>query len=204
MEDSCWLAGTKDLSEDDVQVLLTKIRHLKASEINSSAPTDNKLRFKMFGILHFILYRMFPMACVVFYLYQRVSILYEGGTCLISQPALPEFAVAISDCDVCRNMNGSLEIKNISTLEFMRKHAFSSRPLLMKGAALDWPAVELFTFEYFRQLYTQNPESLEKDVNEGQFFAYSSGIKDIGELIEVLGENPATTHRAKRKWYIGW
>ena len=155
------------------------------------------------SIIHFLLYRLLPLASIslysCFYLYQRFYALYNGETCLISQFTVPEFAVKIKDCSVCSNVRGSTVIDDIIPMEFMKKHAYSIVPSLMKEAASDWPAINVVTVDYFKELYNNNPTSLDYDVNGGQFFAYSSGINDIGELMKLNGDNSEHS-----KWYIGW
>ncbi len=167
--------------------------------------TMSRNQFHPCLIVHFLLYRLLPVASLslysLFYLYQRFSALYSGETCFIDQPTVPEFAVKIKDCSVCSNVSENTVIEKISPMEFMVKHAYSFVPLIMKGAALDWPAMNVLTVDYFKDLYNNNPNSLENDVNEGQFFAYSSGIMDINELMTVLNEKDSSKHP---KWYIGW
>ena len=147
-----------------------------------------------------MLYRLVPVACVAVYIFGTFSSLYNGQPCLFSQHAIPEFAMKLGDCECCKNVGESLLIEDISPEEFMSKYAYSTKPLLMKGAASNWPAMDVFTFKYFQELYSKNPKSLENDATKGQFFAYSSGMEDINELMRKLDDDQSY----QSKWYIGW
>ena len=73
--------------------------------------------------------------------------------------------------------------------------------MVIEGAADDWSAMNVFSYDYFKDLYLRTPGSLDDDNIKGQFFSYSSNIMDLKELFNLPVE------RAEMKierWYIGW
>ena len=85
--------------------------------------------------------------------------------------------------------------------DFVRKYVYTGVPIIVTDATNGWKARKLFTYSYFRELYADNPKSLEEDTKEGQFFAYRSDLNDLYDLFTLSDERAAL--RGK-KWYIGW
>jgi len=61
--------------------------------------------------------------------------------------------------------------------------------------------MEVFSYNYFKDLYQQSPEAIDSDTEKGQFFSYSSNIRNLKELFELSSEGVSM---ATEKWYIGW
>lgn len=152
-------------------------------------------------LLVWIAYRLVPYSlCLATLLYPLYHV-YTLNPCLAPQ-ILPvaEFAMPVVDCSICKGLTHAPEINasNVTVLQFMENYAYSSHPVLIKGAALSWPALDIFSYDYFRQLYLQQPEAVQQDKKNGQFFAYSSGIHNLEEFLDLSSD--AVTSR----WYIGW
>ena len=105
------------------------------------------------------------------------------------------------DCNFCEGLTGAPRQTNLSQYEFVHKYAYTSRPILVVGAASDWPAMDVFSYDYFKSLYQQSPEAIESDMESGQFFSYSSNIQNLKDLFDLSSERVSMT---TEKWYIGW
>ena len=102
---------------------------------------------------------------------------------------------------VCEGVTGAFRFANLSREDFVRNHAYSAKPIVVEGAALGWSAMDVFSYEYFKDLYLRIPGSLDDDNIKGQFFSYSSNIMDLKDLFRQ-----PTKHAEMKteRWYIGW
>ena len=104
-------------------------------------------------------------------------------------------------CRVCEGVEGALRFVNLSREDFIHQHAYSAKPIVVEGAARGWPAMEVFSYDYFKDLYLQTPGSLDDDYTKGQFFSYSSSIMDLKGLFQLPVEQ---AEMKTERWYIGW
>ena len=150
----------------------------------------------------FVLYRGLPCLLVLLYILQRLQSLWSEDPCLLPQ-IVPygEVTLPIADCGVCSNLSEVPVVDNVTVVSFLNEYAYSSRPVLVKGAAKDWPATQLFSYQYFRELYSQNPEAILRESNDGQFFAYSSSVRSLDEFMNMSDDRASLRTET---WYIGW
>ena len=205
VSDAIERAKAADLQEDDIlKCLLLFQEQAKFDAVSPRAQTSSKVCNLLKWLLAstvWILYRLFPcVVCIASLLYPTYY-WYIGSPCLLPQ-YLPvaEFAMPIINCSFCRSLTHASVVNatDITTNEFMDKYAYTSQPLLIKGAASSWPAIEKFSYSYFKDLYLSRPEAVEEDKENGQFFAYSSGIRNLEEFLNL------STSDVTKKWYIGW
>lgn len=157
---------------------------------------------KVLSKIIFVLYRVLPCLLFLLYVFQRLKALWSEDPCLVPRVLLNgEVTLPVADCGVCSNLTKVPVVENTTVASFLEQYAYSSRPVLMKGAAKGWPAAQLFSYEYFRQLYSQRPEAILRDGDEGQFFAYSSDVRRLDEFMNMTGDQAAMR---TGKWYIGW
>jgi hypothetical protein len=90
---------------------------------------------------------------------------------------------------------------NITRKEFALHYAHSSQPVVVVRAALHWSAMQVFSYDYFRNLYSTFPDAIDADTSKGQFFSYNSNIRNLKELFDLPSERAAMT---TERWYIGW
>ncbi|XP_052133031.1 uncharacterized protein LOC127752255 [Frankliniella occidentalis] len=108
----------------------------------------------------------------------------------------------IADCNICRGITDVLQLHNVSRLEF-EKYAYSYQPILVKGAAADWPAIRTFSYDYFKKLYESTEGAYESVEDECQLLTFKTeflSLKDVfsmsrSRVLNLDGEQP---------WYIGW
>jgi hypothetical protein len=84
---------------------------------------------------------------------------------------------------------------------FMKHHAYTGIPVLVKGGAANWTAVEVFSYKYLKKLYT-NMKALEAFVEQKcQFFAYKTNFRTLADVFSMSKKRAALK---KDQWYIGW
>ena len=156
---------------------------------------------RLCGLLNCLLFKFYPLLFLAALPAYPLFRMLTGYACLLTEVSpFGEAVTPIVDCAICEGVTSAPELTNLSMDDFVRNYAYTSRPILVKGAVLDWPAVKVFSYDYFKSLYMKSPDSLEED-NNGQFFAYSSNIRDLKELFS-LPSDVATMET--EKWYIGW
>jgi hypothetical protein len=189
------------LTDDDIDKCLVRLsKVLLVAHHRKSSPSKPFYHYPL-TVTWYILYRVLPLIALLMFLYQRMYILYSSEPCLLAQPVLSEFAMPIVNCTRCQDITNATEITDISIMEFMERYAYTLQPVLMKGAASDWPAVRVFSYNYFKELYKKKPEAIDHDVQDGQFFPYSSGIYRLDEFMAL--DNDTAALKGER-WYIGW
>ena len=151
----------------------------------------NCLMFKVYPIIFALVLLSYPLFKMV-----------TGSPCLLQEISpFGEAVTPIVDCKICEGVTEAPRLVNITQDDFIRNYAYTSRPVLVVGAVSNWSAVDIFSYDYFKSLYMNAPESLEEDHNKGQFFAYSSNIRDLKDLFSLPSE---VATMETEKWYIGW
>ncbi|XP_003382910.1 PREDICTED: uncharacterized protein LOC100641282 [Amphimedon queenslandica] len=189
------------LGEDDISQTIDSFYKELSKKEKATMPFLRIMKVSVLKAAYILLYRLLPLVLLLSSLYSQLQLLIQKDPCLLAQPMLHDFATKIIDCNSCVNITNAVTINSISVMDFMNNHATSLQPVLMKGAASNWPAMSIFSYEYFKGLYTKNPEAVTHDREEGQFFPYSSGIFTLDEFLSL--DNETASFKGK-KWYIGW
>lgn len=154
------------------------------------------------NLLNCLIFKVYPLFFLLALFAYPLFKLLIGSPCLISEVTpLGEVVIPVVDCKICENVTDVPRLANLSREEFVHKYAYTSKPILVVGAALDWQALEVYSYDYFKSLYLNTPGALEDDNIQGQFFSYSSNIRDLKELFQLPSEVAAM---AEERWYIGW
>jgi histone arginine demethylase JMJD6 len=142
--------------------------------------------------------------CLIFGLLLHVPVLqiWNGSFCALPTPAMMIGMIQpVADCNVCEGVAEAPRLVNLSRKDFALQHAHSSKPIVVVGAALNWSAMEVLSYEYFQSLYQRYPDAVDGDMSKGQFFSYSSNIRHLEDLFELSSERAAMI---SERWYIGW
>ncbi|MPC11045.1 hypothetical protein E2C01_003698 [Portunus trituberculatus] len=104
---------------------------------------------------------------------------------------------------VCSGVGGALELSaNISREEFER-WAYLSRPLVVRGGAAHWLALDKFSVGFLRSLYDSIEGSYEAVAEDCQFLPFRSEFLDLRTALAMhparAAARPGTKH-----WYFGW
>lgn len=158
-------------------------------------PTPSFVTFTVLPIL-------FLLAISSTIAYFAASTIREGGHCISWWiPFDGLISLPVTDCSFCAGLTEAPRLRNLSMDDFVHKYAYTGVPIVVTDATDNWKARKLFTYNYFKGLYADNPQSLEEDIKEGQFFMYRSDLEDLYDLFTLPEERAAM--RGK-KWYIGW
>lgn len=107
------------------------------------------------------------------------------------------------DCSICESLKEIPVVVNISKDDFKDKYAFTAVPVLIKDATSNWTAMETFSYDYFKGIYTKDPEILKAVVEECQFFPYNTEFRTLSEVFNMKLER-AHYEDGQEPWYIGW
>lgn len=104
---------------------------------------------------------------------------------------------------VCCSVRGAVELnENISREEFAR-WAYLSRPLVVRGGAAHWPALDKLTVSFLQSLYNSIEGSYETVADECQFLPFRSEFIDLKSALTTHPALPAACPGTKH-WYFGW
>lgn len=189
---------TKDLLVQDFldlnRTLLSQGVTLKVLRSISSQKSSSKDSSRL--IIFFVL----PLTLISVICLNPSSLL--ASRCILANNYLLwEFTRPVSDCSYCSNTTEALILKNASRESF-KLFAYSSRPMIVKGAAKDWPASRVFSLDYFRQLYDEIPDAYESVVEECQFLHFHSDFENLQQVLQM--DRKRAQNEGSRPWYVGW
>ena len=180
--------------EDILKCLNTETKPTRSIAHQSRYPFRNSASF--------IFLHLMPAVSFVFLLHFPLVKFLSGASCLLPAPVLlRDMIQPLTNCSVCQGVTEAPRLLNLTPKDFALHHAYSSRPIVVAEAALHWPAMHVFSYEYFQSLYYRYPDAIGADTSKGQFFSYSSNIRNLKELFELPSEKVAMT---TERWYIGW
>lgn len=113
-----------------------------------------------------------------------------------------EFTRPVSNCDFCRGVDSALVLGNLSRDEF-QPYAYSSKPMIVRGAASHWLAAKVFSLQFFRSVYDSIPGAYESIDEDGQFLHFRSDFNSLREVFD-MSERRAMNLPGEEPWYIGW
>jgi len=107
------------------------------------------------------------------------------------------------DCAICRNTTGVDRVSQLSRDVFENRYAYSGRPVIITDAMTNWSAVETFSFEFFRSVYSVDSPVLQSKEHQCQFFPYRSNFHNLSEVFQ-MSDDRANLRSGSEPWYIGW
>ncbi|XP_059152861.1 uncharacterized protein LOC131938739 [Physella acuta] len=136
--------------------------------------------------------------------------------CLISKSLLREWTGPYFSCDQCQNLTHVSALSQVSGdeavlgsgygavpyVQAVLGSGYGAVPVLLKGACRDWGAVNTFSFQFFKELYTSNPEILAEQSN-CQFFYYGTDFRSLEDVF-AMSEDRAAGREGEERWYVGW
>lgn len=156
--------------------------------------------------LHCLLYRLLPLCIALSFatrLYPVWNNFYQGS-CLVPNIIMGVWALKITDCSYCYEISQNVQLRhNVSALYFMENFSFKSQPVLVKGASIDWPATNHFSFNYFKHLYQERiakrGHQSEQDQITISYFTYRSCLYTFDEFLSLTD-----AEALNGSWYISW
>lgn len=91
---------------------------------------------------------------------------------------------------------------NLCPDEFDLKYAHTGSPVKISDGAVNWTAVDVFDYWYFKEIY----DEFEKHNEEFncQFFPYKSGFKEIFDAFRMNERRVNQKDSDEKPWYFGW
>lgn len=107
------------------------------------------------------------------------------------------------DCSVCRGIEQVDHVKDITPKEFEQRYAYSGRPVVIVDGAKNWTATDIFSWEFFKSIYSEDSPALENQEQHCQFFPYKTEFRNLREVFN-MSEERAHMKAGSSPWYIGW
>ena len=147
-------ARASGLSQEKIKKCLESEDLVSVPEIAANRPS--RWKYIKCLSLHCIIFNVLPTMLLLTLMCLPVFELMKGSPCLVFKPGIiAELIHPLADCKFCANVTEAPRLQNISAYEFVSKYAYTLKPSLVVGAASEWPAVNLFSYDYFRKLYQQ-------------------------------------------------
>lgn len=123
----------------------------------------------------------------------------SNDSCIIALPdAFARTFRPIQTCDFCRSVKAIDEIENVLPAEFEERYAYSGRPVIIRDATVNWTARDIFSFDYFRDLYLESDDYRANC----QFFPYKTEFKSLKEAFRMNSQR--AQYISGEPWYFGW
>lgn len=107
------------------------------------------------------------------------------------------------NCRFCINLTSIDRVSNLTPHIFEDIYAYSGRPVVVVDGAKNWTAPKIFSFEFFKGIYSENSPALESKGYNCQFFPYQTEFANLAEVFQMDPERIKNTDHSK-PWYIGW
>lgn len=107
-----------------------------------------------------------------------------------------------TDCNMCKDINQVLIFNNISR-DIFKNYEYSPRPMIAKRAALNWPAMHIFDFNFFKNLYDSTKDSYESIEEECQILTFKSDFNSLKDVFS-MNESRINLLSGEQPWYVGW
>lgn len=193
----------KGLNKTLIRRTLTEAK-LKTKHRNKSARCL-KTRSALVGTVFGALFVLVGVLLAVFGVDRQFIVDYiKDSRCLIPNDGLlMEIARPVSSCDMCVDLIQVPVEENISTEIFIEKYAYSAIPVLIKKSTENWTAMSEFSFDFFKDLYTQHKGALEVIEDECQFFPYKTEFTSLAQVFNMSARR-ANFLSGEDPWYVGW
>ena len=128
----------------------------------------------------------------------------EKEPCILEVPeVVQDFTRPPVDCSVCKDVKEIEKRSNLTPEEFEGRYAYSGRPVVITDATVNWTASNVLSFDFFKNIYTEDSPALENANVNCQFFPYKTDFSNLGEVFNMSEERANLTDTSK-PWYIGW
>lgn len=118
---------------------------------------------------------------------------------------LLELARPAVTCDVCRSLESvpTVDGDTFTKEQFLQNYAYNGIPLLVKGGARNWTALNTFSFPYLKDLFENTDGALEAVEHDCQFFPYKTDFLNMAEVFN-MSEARSRLEPGEKQWYVGW
>lgn len=158
--------------------------------------TEGKNVIFMYGVLLMIL--LFVATPALVWLIEYIL----STRCFIGMGYLSwEITRPISNCRHCSGLLAPIVLENVTREEF-EPYAYSSQPIIVKGAAKHWEAVKSLNYSFLKDIYQRVPGAIDSVHDDCQFLHFKSNFVTLRDVFaRVKGEEPLEDGN---EWYVGW
>lgn len=204
-------AQSLGLKHDDL-ASLNSVKRLRCCSKIAQLPAVPK-KFILFGVLvgflavfagvfHLELYSRRGLAKFWLTVYHNYNLEKEKCIFLLPDKMIDVFRPPV-DCSMCKDVVSVDRVKSLEYHVFEEKYAYSGRPVVVVDGAKNWTAMEVFSFDFFRSVYSEDSPVLENFEKNCQFFPYKTEFRNLREVFQMSMERAQMTDGSK-PWYIGW
>lgn len=134
---------------------------------------------------------------------QQIVKYAQGVRCIIpNNYFIWEATRPVSDCSYCLEVESPIILYNVSRKQF-ESYAYSSKPIVIKGAVFEWSAFKQFNFTFFKNLYDRTDGAYKSVDDECQFLHFKSDFISLRDVFSMdmarINNEPGTN-----SWYVGW
>lgn len=138
-----------------------------------------------------------------------LAVLFENKDRLKSRCAIGnnylvmEMTRPVTNCDICRETREVTILDNVTKTGYDR-YAYAGRPVLVKRAIEDWPALRTFSFDFFKELYNRTKGAYDSVREECQFFPFKTDFISLEEVFNMPVSRARQMTSEEVTWYVGW
>lgn len=128
----------------------------------------------------------------------------EHEECLVDLPeSLTDLLRPPVECGFCQNVSQVDVVTGISKEEFEQLYAYTGVPVIVADGTANWTAPQVFSFEFFKEIYKKGSTALENHSKNCQFFPYKTAFRGLAEVMQ-MSEERARMEDGSAPWYVGW
>lgn len=129
---------------------------------------------------------------------------FSLNRCIIENNYLVmEVTRPITNCKICKDIDSFTVLENVTKAEFS-KYAYLGHPLIVRGGCSNWTALDVFSYDFFKQLYTSTEGAYRSVEDECQFFPFRTTFLSLREVFNMSEERAKMASPNEKTWYIGW
>lgn len=131
-----------------------------------------------------------------------INLLLIKTQCLVKMPRdLDKVFREPDDCSFCQGITSAIRVSNINPDDFEEKFAYNGNVVVVTDATMNWTAVDVFNFWFFKELYEK--EDPKQKTRDCQFFRYKTKFKHLFEAFQ-MDKDRVEYKPGTEPWYFGW
>jgi hypothetical protein len=179
-----------------------EILKILVSELDSVQKLKSPEMCSLGSVLALLSFKIAPILCVIGFFVGLIYLIVTESPCLVALgPAGDLIGSPPMDCSMCANLTEVPRLSNVDVSEFVFNYHWKNVPIIVTDATQNWSAMKVISYEYLKGLYSNNPDAVDYDAENGQFFKYSSDLNGLEDLFNLTDER---SRMQGKRWYIGW
>lgn len=140
------------------------------------------------------------VACLAVWVYKGLQ--SEDADCILEQNDFTmEVTRPLFKCKYCENLRVFPTATDLDPERFEQEFAYTGVPVVVRKGASNWTALDTFSVQFFREIYTSKEGYIDQVNDQCQFLAFLSKWETLGEALNMSRAEETFT---EEKWYFGW